>query len=326
MGESEIAVQRHRVDLAPPKRDEATRFLALQGPERELVGGRLRRLLAGHVEDLADLVAVEVGDLERDRLAAQGQRGGEREAVVGQDAPADLLLLLGEDVDLGLLIAVEVGQLHGPAADEVREALARAQARAPGLAIDVELRVGRVGGDDVGQPVAVEVAQVERAAAGVAVRQRVEEQAAALGRLVVVHDVEGVDADPARLLLDREQLGAGLAVDLAEGVGPERLEREPLLGAEGAALGGEADADRVLGRAFEQDEVEAAVAVEVDGLDHPRVRERVGDAARARRACRPRPGGSVMTSPAVSSARSSRPSPLRSPTVSAPAPRRPRPC
>ena len=229
-------MQRNRVGLAPAERNETTRFFTLQGAEGEEVGRLAGHVVAGDVDDLADLVAVEVGDLQRDRLAAQRERGGEGEAVVGQHAAADLLLLLGEDVDLGLLIAVEISQADGPAADQVGEALARAQARALGLAVDVELGVGGVGDDDVDQAVAVEVAEVERAPAGVAVGERVEEEPAAAGAVVVVDDVERVDADAAGLLLDRQQLRAGLAVDLAEGVGAKRLEREPLLRAECAAF------------------------------------------------------------------------------------------
>ena len=95
--------------------------------------------------------------------------------------------------------------------------------------MDDELGPGRVGGHDVDQAVAVEVAEVERPPLLAAGRQRVEAQPAPAG--VVVVGAQGQDPGPARLLLDRQQLGARLAVDLAEGVGPERLDGEPLLGA-----------------------------------------------------------------------------------------------
>ena len=77
--------------------------------------------------------------------------------------------------------------------------------------------------------------------------------------------VERQDLGAARLALDRQQLRARLAVDLAEGDRPGRLDEEPLLGAELAPLGGEPDADRVVGAAVEDHQVVAAVAVEVDG-------------------------------------------------------------
>jgi hypothetical protein len=113
----------------PAERHERARLLTRESAEGEEVGGRAFGLVSGDVEDLGRRVAAEVGDLQGHGLAGDRQRGGEGQPAVLQDALAELFFLLGDDVDLGLAVAVKVSELDRASADEAGEGLALAQAR-----------------------------------------------------------------------------------------------------------------------------------------------------------------------------------------------------
>ena len=86
-----------------------------------------------------------------------------------------------------------------------------------GLKVDPDLRIGRVGHDDVFPVIAVQVADGQRAAALGPLRQREKREPAALVRLVVGRLVQRQHLGPARRALEDQDLASPLAVDLPEG-------------------------------------------------------------------------------------------------------------
>ena len=79
------------------------------------------------VEDLGLLVAIEVGHVHRDRLAGQRQRRRERQPALVENAAADLLFLLREDVNL-VLAAGSCGiEADGPCVAQAGERLSGAR-------------------------------------------------------------------------------------------------------------------------------------------------------------------------------------------------------
>jgi len=89
--------------------------------------------------------------------------------------------------------------------------------------------LARVGHHDVGQAVAVQVADRQRPAALIPRGERIEDQPSALAGVVLLHLIEREHPGPARLRFDGQELVAPLAVDLGKGDGLGRLDEEPLL-------------------------------------------------------------------------------------------------
>ena len=201
-----------------------------------------------------------------------GKWCGEGKTAVSQNAAADLFFLFREDKNFGLLVAVEIGEPDGFATDEAREVLAGAQADAFGLVIDDELGVGGISCDEVDQSVAVEVAEVERTAAGVALGQRIEWWARL--RLAAVSASSSVSSEwtlsgpdwPS--IVSNSEPGLPLT---SPSVAARRGSRANRSSGPRCPPARETNANGVVGTAVEQDEVVAAVAIHVDRFDHPGV-------------------------------------------------------
>ena len=173
----------HHLRRAPRERPEAAGSLAFQGPKVEGVGAG-GRLALHDVEQLGRSVSVEVGQVHGDGLARDRQRSREAHAAVLHGAAADLLLLLGDDVDLVLAVVVEVGQVKHAAAEQTGKGLPRAQARAAALPEEPDLGVRGVADDDVLLLVAVQVADGQRPAPVAPLGKTEEDQPAPLVLLV----------------------------------------------------------------------------------------------------------------------------------------------
>ena len=98
-------------------------------------------LAFGDVDQLRALVPVQVAQVHGHGLAVDWQGRGKGNPPVLQVAAANLLLLLGENVNFILAVVVEVGESNDPAAEQTRKGLTRAQARTTSLAIEPDLGV-----------------------------------------------------------------------------------------------------------------------------------------------------------------------------------------
>ena len=151
-----------------------------------------------------------------------------------------------------------------------------------GLEIDPDLRVGGIGHDDVLALVAVQVTDVQRPPALVALRQCKECEPPALVGVVSGRLVEREHPAPARLAFEDQDLRAPLAVDLSERDRVRQIERKTLLRPELFLVGRESDMDRVIAFGVDDHDVLRLVAVDVDRLDQPREHWRCEARVRAR--------------------------------------------
>ena len=137
------------------------------------------------------------------------------------------------------------------------------------LKVDPDLHIGRIAHDHVRAFVTIQITDVERPAALVALRQRKECQPAAPVRVIGGRLVQREHAAAARLAFEHENLRAGFVVHLSERNGVRRIEREALLGPEFLLVGRESNMDGVIAFGIDNHKVLGPVAVDVQAPDQP---------------------------------------------------------
>ncbi len=225
---------------------------------------------ARDVENLRFLVAVEIGDLQQERLGvSQGHRFGKGQTSVLKAADADRSLFRAEHDDLVALVAVEIANPHLGHAGKTGERLPGIETLPLVLTEHEDSGPLGIGDHQVGQPIAVDVSQ--RDVAGPIARLLAAEAGLheTSGRFIVTFlgRLHLQDLETPRLVVDRQDFAAPVAFEVRVGDGARRVDLELQLGPQATGIVLQPGTQRpLLPFAGDIHEILAAVPVDVGHL------------------------------------------------------------